>query len=72
MSTVSPELQVKISQWRLKAADGTLTLEEMKEAIVHLRAGRVSAAYTATATKRSKAIKAIPKAEDLLAELDGL
>lgn len=72
MSTIGPELQMKISQWRLKAADGTLSLEEMKEAIAHLRAGRVSAAYTADSTKRKKAIREIPKADDLLAELDGL
>ena len=43
-SPVPLELQAKIADWRLRAADGTLTLEEMKEGVRYLRAGRVSAA----------------------------
>ena len=68
------ELQAKISAWRLRAAEGTLTLEEMKEAVVFLRAGRLGAATAAqaTAAKRKKAIAAIPAAEDMLADLEGL
>ena len=67
------ELQSKISSWRLKAAEGTLTLEEMKEAITHLRAGRMQASIAAQGTKRTAAKKAIaPPADDMLSELDGL
>ena len=68
------ELQTKIAAWRLRAADGTLTIEEMKEAIVFLRAGRLGAAQAAqkTAATRKKAIAAIPSADDMLADLDGL
>jgi hypothetical protein len=66
------ELQAKIASWRLRAADGTLTLEEMREAILHLRAGRVSAQAASATAKRKKAIAEIPKAADLLDELEGL
>jgi len=74
MSTIPLDLQAKITAWRIKAAEGTLTLEEMKEAIVHLRAGRLGAAQAAgkAAATRKKAIAVIPSADDMLADLDGL
>lgn len=62
----------KIAEWRARAAEGTLSLEEMREAIEALRAGRVSAAYTSEASRRKKAVAAIPVADDLLAELGEL
>lgn len=72
-SPIPLELQSKISSWRLKAAEGTLTLEEMKEAITHLRAGRMQASLAAQAMKRTAAKKAVaPPASDLLDELEGL
>lgn len=66
------ELQSKIANWRLRAAEKTLTLEEMKEAIIYLRAGRVNAASSVAATKRKKAIAAVPSADDMLSDLEGL
>ncbi len=71
---ISLELQSKIAGWRLRAAEGTLTLDEMKEAIIHLRAGRLSAATTAAAAKRIPASKrsAAPSQDDMLSELDDL
>lgn len=72
MSAQSPELQAKIAIWRQKAIEGTLTAEEMKEAIVALRQGRVSAAATSDASRRAKAKVAIPTADDLLSELGDL
>ena len=67
------ELQSKISAWRLKAAEGTVTLEEMREGIIYLRAGRMQASVAAQATKRTAAKKAVaPPADDMLSELDGL
>ena len=74
MSLVSPELQSKILEWRVKAADGTLSFEEMKEAVIALRSGRCEASKTAqnAAVKRKKAISAIPSAEDMMSELEGL
>lgn len=73
-SPIPLELQAKISSWRLRAADGTLTLEEMKEAVKYLRAGRLGAATAAAsaARTRKKAIAEIPSAGDMLNELEGL
>lgn len=68
-SPITPDLQAKITNWRMRSVEGTLTLEEMKEAIQHLRAGRLSAA---TAAKSSKKKAVAPPAEDLLSELEGL
>ena len=68
----SPQLQAQIAEWRQRATEGILTPEEMKEAIKLLREGRVSASYTAEATKRKKAIAAIPHAADLLDELENM
>jgi hypothetical protein len=67
------DLQAKISTWRMKAAEGTLTFDEMKEGIILLRAGRTAAnVASATATKRKKSIAEIPSADDMLGELDNL
>lgn len=65
----TPELQAKIAIWRAKAVEGTLTEEEMKEAILALRAGRTSAAHASDQARRTKAKAAIPSADDLLNEL---
>lgn len=65
---MSPELQTKIQQWRQRAMEGTLTKEEMAEAIKLLREDRVTA-VTASAKVRTQAKTAIPSADDLLAEL---
>jgi len=77
MSTPIPlELQSKIAGWRLRATEGTLTLDEMKEAIIYLRAGRRNAAAAASTTKRASAAGAkktvIANSDDLLSELEGL
>lgn len=66
---MSPELQSKIALWRQKAVQGTLTQDEMKEAILALRQDRVGAATASAAAKRSKAKAEIPDADDLLAEM---
>ena len=72
-SPVSYELQAKIAAWRIKAADDTLTPAEMREIILHLRAGRVAAAGAArgAASSRKKAAVAVPAADDMLSELEG-
>lgn len=62
------EVQEKIAIYRRKAADNTLTEEDMRDAIKILRAGRVSAA-TAAARSKTSAKAAIPNADDMLAEL---
>ena len=68
----SPELQAKIASWRIRAAEGTLTLDDMKEIITASRAGRMSSATSVAASKRKLAIAAIPLAADMLSELEGM
>lgn len=65
---MSPELSSKIQLWRQRAMEGTLTKEEMTEAIRLLREDRISA-ITASVKTRKAATAAIPSADDLLAEL---
>ena len=72
MSVISAELQSKIASWRIKAAEGTLTLDEMREGIKYLRSDRMSAATSAAKTRLTKAKSAAPVAEDMLADLEGL
>lgn len=75
MSAQSPELQLKIQMWRQKAREGTLTQDEMKEAIAALRKDRGSVAQATAGSKvsrsRSTAAKK-PNGDDLLSELEGL
>ena len=40
------EFQMKLEEWRGKAREGTLTVDEMREAVLFMRAGRVHAAAT--------------------------
>lgn len=68
----SLELQSKLAVWRQKAKDGTLTLEEQREAIAALRGDRKSAAHSSEQSKRTKAKAAVPDAKALLASLGGL
>ena len=67
----SPEMQAKLGVWREKARAGTLTQDEMREAIAALREDRSRAVTTQTASK-ARAKKAVVSSDDLLAELDGL
>ena len=73
-SPIPLELQSKIAAWRIAATEGTLSLEEMKEGIKLLRAGRLQAAVAASegTRKRKAAIAVIPSADDMLAELGGI
>lgn len=69
MSLLTPELQLKIATFRRKAADGTITLEEMREAVSIMRQGRISAAQTAT---KSRTKAEAPDAKALLSRLRGI
>lgn len=69
---MSPELQSKISIWRQRAIDGTLTEADLTEAIRALRQDRVGASVASEKSRRAKAKAEIPSADDLLAELKGL
>jgi hypothetical protein len=70
---MNADLQIRVAQWRQKAIDGTLTLEDKIEATAALREGRRSAAMAvvgATA-KRAKAAGPAVSGDDLLDELMG-
>lgn len=67
----SPETQAKISLLREKSLNGTITLEEVKEAISILRADRHGAASTPKAKSRT-AKPATVNVNDLFSELDNL
>lgn len=74
MQINSPELLNQLSEWRRKAADGTITLEEMREAVKVLRANRMSSADAAAASKvGGKKKSTVPvDAGGLLDQLNGL
>lgn len=69
----SDVINEKIQEWRRKSADGSITLEEMREAIAAIRKERVNAQETSTKSKAKKAeakAKAQPiNSDDLLGEL---
>lgn len=71
----SPELQAKVQLWRQKSREGTLTQEELREALAALREGRLQAAAT-SATSKARTAKtranAAVNSDDLLNQLEGL
>ena len=69
----SPELLNQLALWRQKSTDGTITLNEMREAVKIIRANRESAGDAAKASKTKKTPSGPAKsASDLLGELNGL
>ena len=71
----SPEMQAKIQLWRQKAREGTLTQDEMREAIAALRQDRVGAASVSATSREKRATtraKANINSDALLGELDNL
>lgn len=64
--SVSLDTQVRIAELRLKAAEGTLTLEECKEAISFLRQERLAMPQTSA---KPRTAKVVPNADDLLKDL---
>ena len=63
------DIKEKVDNWRMKAAAGTLTLQEMREAIQFLRVNRSQA--TASAKKKGTSKKVV-NSEELLNELEAL
>lgn len=68
-----PTLLNKIAEWRRKSADGTITVDELREAMKVLRQNRMSTADAAAASKKSGGKKKSPAAPidaaDLLSQL---
>lgn len=76
MIITDPELLNKLANWRAKCTDGTITLDEMREAAKFLRANRMSSAEAAAKSKATgggKKKPAVPvDAGSLLDQLNGL
>lgn len=53
MQIQSPELLNKLAEWQRKAADGSISLDEMREAIKALRANRMAAGEAAAKSRAS-------------------
>lgn len=70
-SPISPELQSKIALWRQKSLDGTITLEEMREAVIAMRGGRLAAQEAAASAGKKTSKKPTRAADDMLSELGG-
>jgi hypothetical protein len=69
----SPSLIAKISEWRQKARENTLTHEEMKEAIQALRRDRAGVPQATSGTRaRATAKKAPINSDDLLSGLEDI
>lgn len=72
MSAQSADLQAKIAVWRQKNVDGTMTVEDYREAIAAIRGDRKSAHTASDQSRRTKAKAVIPDAKTLLGELGSL
>lgn len=71
--STDPAFHAKLAEYRRKAADNTITLDEMREAVKLMRQGRVAAAAaSAKRAQKPSAGKAPVSGDDLLSELDAL
>lgn len=68
----SAEQTSKLAQWRARAADGSLTIDDMREAIALLRQGRAEAAQASTKARAKAKAKAGKSSGEMLSELEGL
>ena len=68
---MTPDTLNRLAQLRMKSQEGTISLEEMKEAIRMLREDRANSARTSRGST-SKAAKAVRSADDILSGLDAL
>lgn len=69
----SPELQSKLALWRQKSIDGTITLEELKEAVRIMRSDRHAALDAQMkSSSGSRAKKPPVDTAKLLSDLDNL
>jgi hypothetical protein len=60
---MSDIINEKIQEWRRKSADGSITLDEMREAIAAIRKERVAASETSS---KSRVKKATAKANEVI------
>lgn len=69
MPILSIETQMKVAEWRQKAREGTLSIEESREALRMLREDRVSAGVGTAKAAKSRSVKAQAAAVDTSALL---
>jgi hypothetical protein len=69
---MTPELQQRLINLRGKAVDGSLSIEEMKEAVRLMRGDRASAVKNSDSSRRKMAKAEIPDADSLLDELGNI
>jgi hypothetical protein len=65
----SPEVQSRIAIFTQKMLEGTLTVEEMKEAVTIMRGDRTAALRHSSSSRIAKAKSEIKHADDMLSEL---
>jgi len=67
------DTQIKIDKWRDKARAGTLSTDDMREALKALREDRVTASSVSAKSRTAKAkAKAGVDSDDLLSQLEGI
>lgn len=69
---LSPEQQTRLAQYREKNADGSLTIDELKEAVIMMREARLAAQAANAASGKVKKKAPTKSADDLLGELENL
>lgn len=72
---IPPEVTAKLAEFRAKQQAGTITIEELREAVQMMRGTRTAAQYASSSSagkKAGAAAKANINSDDLLAQLDGL
>ena len=68
--SLTPEQLNQIQIWRRKQADGTLTIEEMQQAVLMMREHRISAQSAPRAVSKSKS--KVVDLQDLESQIDNL
>jgi hypothetical protein len=66
-----PLVASKIAKWREMEANGTLTIEDMREIVLQARQGRTMAAEASRASTKG-AKRPVQSAEEMLDEIDRL
>lgn len=69
---MSPETQARLVILRQKSVEGTITMEELREGVLLMRADRVAGASASDGSRRAKAKAVVKSADEMLDELGGL
>jgi hypothetical protein len=66
---LTPEILNRIAELRAKMADGTITLEELRQGVILMRENRVTAQAEASTTRSAKKKLSSTTVADMEAEL---